>query len=121
MACSLSIGREASNDQPYEWLTAQFAASAKRDLNFFVDVGELEDHATLGGSGPNFRDATRRFRDVLKAKGYSLAYTEVPGGQHAPQYWPPQYLSGVRPGVPQCPARARRIHRPAHPRPAGEP
>lgn len=40
-----------------------------------MDVGELEDHPTLGGSGPNFRDASRRFRGALKAKGYDVTYT----------------------------------------------
>jgi enterochelin esterase family protein len=88
-------GAEGSNGEPYEWLTAQYAGSAKRDLTFFLDVGELEDHPTLGGSGPNFRDATRRFRDALKAKGYSLTYAEIPGGQHAPQYWMQRLPVGI--------------------------
>lgn len=80
-------GAEASNEAPYEWLTSEVRRLPKRDVRFFLDVGELEDHATLGGSGPNFRDANRRFRDALKAKGYRVEYAEVPGGQHAPQYW----------------------------------
>jgi enterochelin esterase-like enzyme len=80
-------GAEASNGAPYEWLTAQMAAGARRDVTFFLDVGELEDHPTLGGSGPNFRDANRRFRDALTAKSYRVTYTEVPQGQHAPEYW----------------------------------
>jgi enterochelin esterase-like enzyme len=80
-------GAEASNSAPYEWLTARVSAAPKRDVRFFLDVGEGEDHPTLGGSGPNFRDANRRFRDALQAKGYATTYTEVPGGQHAPAYW----------------------------------
>jgi hypothetical protein len=44
----------------------------RSDVTFFVDVGELEDHATLGGSGPNFRDANRRFVAALRAKGFTL-------------------------------------------------
>lgn len=80
-------GAEASNDAPYEWLTSQVAAAPKRDVRFVLDVGALEDHPTLGGSGPNFRDANRRFRDALRAKGYPVVYAEVPGGQHAPEYW----------------------------------
>jgi enterochelin esterase family protein len=88
-------GAEASNDAPYEWLTAHVGALPRRDVVFFLDVGELEDHATLGGSGPNFRDANRRFRDALKAKGYHVTYAEIPGGQHAPQYWMTRLPVGI--------------------------
>jgi enterochelin esterase family protein len=72
-------GAEASNDEPYEWLTSQVASIPKRDVRFFMDVGEYEDHATLGGAGPNFRDATRLFRDALTTRGYDVIYAEVPG------------------------------------------
>lgn len=80
-------GAEASNGAPYEWLKGRVASLPKRDVTFFMDVGALEDHATLGGSGPNFRDATRRLRDALLAKGYAVTYMEVPGGQHRPEDW----------------------------------
>src|ERR1051325_11449219 len=83
-------GADASNDAPYEWLTAEVRRLPKRDVRFVLDVGELEDHATLGGAGPNFLDANRRFREALQAKGYDVVYTEVPGGQHAPIYWTPR-------------------------------
>ena len=83
-------GAEASNDAPYEWLATRVAQLPRRDVTFLLDVGALEDHVTLGGSGPNFRDATRRFHDALLAKGYPVTYTEVPGGQHAPQFWTPR-------------------------------
>lgn len=89
-------GAEASNAAPYEWLTAQIAAAPKKDVRFFLDVGELEDHATLGGSGPNFRDANRRLRDALKARGYEFTYTEVPNGQHAPAYWMTRLPVGIQ-------------------------
>jgi enterochelin esterase-like enzyme len=80
-------GAEGSNDASYEWLTEQVRTSTRKDVRFFLDVGELEDHPTLGGSGPNFRDANRRFRDALKAKGYDVTYLEVPGGNHAERCW----------------------------------
>jgi len=80
-------GAEASNGEPYEWLTTQVSAGTRRDVRFYMDVGEYEDHATLGGSGPNFLAASRRFRDALLAKGYRVKYVEVPKGMHAPQYW----------------------------------
>jgi enterochelin esterase-like enzyme len=80
-------GAEASNGSPYEWLTEQVKRAPKKSVRFYLDVGELEDHPTLGGSGPNFRDANRRFRDALKAKGYDVTYTEVPAGNHAERWW----------------------------------
>lgn len=88
-------GAESSNAAPYEWLTSQVRASPKKDIRFVLDVGEGEDHPTLGGSGPNFRDASRRFRDALKAKGYDVTYTEVPGGNHAPRWWRERLGEGI--------------------------
>lgn len=88
-------GAEASDSPPYEWLTAQVPRSPKRNIRFFLDVGEVEDHATLGGSGPNFRDANRRFRDALQAKGYSVDYAEIPEGQHGPAYWMTRLPVGI--------------------------
>jgi enterochelin esterase-like enzyme len=55
----------------------------------------LEDHTTLGGTGPNFRDATRRFRDALVAKAYEVIYTEVPGGEHGEPWWRPRLSAGI--------------------------
>ena len=88
-------GAEASDAPPFEWLTSQVARSPTRDIRFFLDVGEVEDHATLGGSGPNFRDANRRLRDALKAKGYTVEYAEIPGGQHGPAYWMTRLPIGI--------------------------
>lgn len=88
-------GAEASNGAPYEWLTAQARAAPKKDVRFFLDVSALEDHPTLGGSGPNFLHANRRFHDALVAKGYDVTYTEVPNGQHAPQFWRPRLAAGI--------------------------
>jgi hypothetical protein len=47
-----------------------------RDIRFFVDVGSLETHPAVG-VGPVFIDAVRRFRDVLRTKGYPVIYTEL--------------------------------------------
>jgi len=88
-------GAEASNDAPYEWLTTRVKERPRSDVTFFVDVGELEDHATLGGSGPNFRDANRRFVAALRAKGFAVAYTEVPGGMHGEPYWMQRLPVGI--------------------------
>jgi enterochelin esterase-like enzyme len=88
-------GAEESNQAPWEWLTRQVAASSKRSIRFALDVGALEDHPTLGGQGPNFLDASRRFRDALTAKGYDVTYTEVAGGNHGPEWWRPRLSAGI--------------------------
>jgi enterochelin esterase family protein len=88
-------GPEATNGEPYEWLAAQVKAAPQKPIRFVLDVGALEDHPTLGGAGPNFRDASRRFRDALVAKGYDVTYTEVPGGNHAPQWWKARLADGI--------------------------
>jgi enterochelin esterase-like enzyme len=88
-------GAEGSNDAPYEWLTTQVANAPHKPVRFALDVGALEDHATLGGSGPNFLEANRRIRDALRAKRYDVTYTEVPGGNHAPQWWRRRLAEGI--------------------------
>jgi len=88
-------GSEASNDAPYEWLTAFVSREPRAAVRFWMDVGAGEDHPTLGGRGPNFLGANRRLRDALLAKGYDVTYTEVPGGQHAPQYWMLRLPDGI--------------------------
>ena len=80
-------GAAASNDAPYEWLAGQYRASPRLDLVFLLDVGDQETRGALGGAAPSIRDANRRLRDVLLAKGYRVTYTEVPGGQHRPEDW----------------------------------
>jgi enterochelin esterase-like enzyme len=88
-------GAEGSNGPPWEWLTTQVRAAPKQDVRFVLDVGENEDHPTLNGAGPNFRDASRRFHNALVARGYTVTYTEVPGGNHAPQWWRVRLPEGI--------------------------
>jgi enterochelin esterase-like enzyme len=57
------------------------------NVRFCLDVGSTETRGALGGAAPSLRDANRRLRDVLKAKGYTLDYFEVPGGVHSPESW----------------------------------
>lgn len=84
-------GAEGSNAPPWEWLTAQVAGTPKREVRFLLDVGSRETVHVLGGSGPAFIEANRRFRDALVAKGYAVTYTEVTGGVHAPLTWRPRF------------------------------
>ncbi|MEP7324993.1 MAG: alpha/beta hydrolase-fold protein [Gemmatimonadota bacterium] len=88
-------GAEGSNGPPWEWLTIQVKAAPKKEIRFLLDVGENEDHPTLNGAGPNFLEASRRFRNALVSKGYAVTYTEVPGGQHAPQWWRLRLPEGI--------------------------
>lgn len=81
---------EGSNGAPYEWLTQQFASSPQKDVRFVMDVGALETAKVMGGAGPVFIEANQRLRDVLKAKGYTVDYTEIPDGGHAPRFWRPR-------------------------------
>jgi enterochelin esterase family protein len=101
-------GREASNDPPYEWLTAQYAASPRKDIRFLLEVGERESGGALGGAAPSILEANRRLRDALREKGYRVAYAEVPNGTHSVETWTErlpaaiveltQVLSGLLPG-----------------------
>lgn len=88
-------GALASNSAPWEWLTDQVKAADHKDVRFYLDVGALEDHRTLGGNGLNFLDANRRFRDALRVRGYVVTYSEVPGGQHAPEWWRLRLPDGI--------------------------
>ena len=80
-------GDEGSNDPPYEWLTSQYAASPRRNIRFFLEVGALETQGALGGAAPSILEANRRLRDALRKKGYEVTYEEVPGGTHSPESW----------------------------------
>jgi enterochelin esterase family protein len=88
-------GNEASNSPPYEWLTDQFAASARRPIRFVVDVGSRETVGALGGSAPSLLNANKHLADVLKSKGYAVEYYEVPNGVHAPESWRTRLAPGI--------------------------
>jgi len=80
-------GNEGSNDEPYEWLRAQFASAPKKDIRFVLEVGTGESVGALGGAAPSILESNRRLRDALRAGGYSVAYVEIPGGRHATETW----------------------------------
>lgn len=78
-------GNEGDTSE-WEWLTRQVAQSARKPVRFYIEVGALETRPVLG-KGPIFIEANRRFRDALKAKGYDVTYSEVPGANHSPEHW----------------------------------
>jgi len=88
-------GAAGSDAAPFEWLTAQYAASPKRDLRFFMDVGATETHGAMNGTAPSILEANRRLRDALRAKGYEVSYFEVPNGGHAAEFWRQRLPAGL--------------------------
>ena len=67
-------------DDEYEWLTRQFVSSPKLPIRFYFEIGRLEDLSRTRPDSPTNLIANRRFRDVLKAKGYTLRFDEISGG-----------------------------------------
>jgi len=77
-------GNEGASE-PAEWLTAQFKASRRLPVRFYLDIGGGETHKAA--NGVVFIDANRRLRDVLQTKGYTVQYSEVPNAMHEPGHW----------------------------------
>jgi enterochelin esterase-like enzyme len=75
-----------------EWLTKQFVNSPKLNIRLFLEVGLMEDGATL--TGPSMLDTNRRMRDVLVAKGYGVRYQEFNGG-HEYLNWRGSFADGL--------------------------
>ncbi|MGH7742265.1 MAG: alpha/beta hydrolase [Candidatus Eiseniibacteriota bacterium] len=88
-------GAAGSNGPPFEWLTAQIGSSPRRDVRYVLDVGSTESRGAIGGTAPSILDANRRLRDALRARGYEVTYTEIPGGVHAPLTWSPRLPVGL--------------------------
>ncbi|HYD14984.1 MAG TPA: enterochelin esterase [Hyphomicrobium sp.] len=55
-----------------EWLTRQYAASPAKPIRFFLSAGLFE----MGRDQPGILETTRHLRDVLVAKGYTVAHRE---------------------------------------------
>ncbi len=68
-------------DLEWEWIIRQFAASPKLPLHFALMAGlfDSDPYPKLRGS-PSSLQANRHMRDVLLAKGYTVAYREIAGG-----------------------------------------
>ena len=76
--------RPDSENEP-EWLTRQFVAGKKLPLRFYLDVGLFETGPTPHG-GPDMVTVNRHMRDILKAKGYEVDYSECNCG-HDYLHW----------------------------------
>jgi enterochelin esterase-like enzyme len=73
---------DVDNEEP-EWLARQFAAKARSNVFFYLDVGQMEDRP---GEGTSLLAANRHLRDILRAKGYRVQYSEV-YSDHDPVHW----------------------------------
>jgi enterochelin esterase family protein len=72
------------------WLTHEYLTAPRRDVRFFVEIGRFEQ----GGGFTSDVAENRRFRDVLKAKGYSVQYSEFTGG-HEYVCWRGSFADGL--------------------------
>jgi enterochelin esterase-like enzyme len=85
---------EGEGASEYEWISRQFASTAKRDTAFYLDVGGSETLVAPGG-GPIFKEAVAHLRDVLTTKGYAVQFDEVPGGEHEYMHWRSKFADGL--------------------------
>ena len=68
------------SDDEYEWLTRQFVTSPRLPIRFYLQAGRLENLSRARPDSPTLLVANRHFRDVLKAKGYSVDLSELTAG-----------------------------------------
>ncbi|MFY9553312.1 MAG: enterochelin esterase [Blastocatellia bacterium] len=64
-----------NRDAEPEWLTRQFVSSKRLPLRFYMNVGLFETGPSPGGA-PDMVAVNRHLRDVLRAKGYEVEYSE---------------------------------------------
>jgi len=73
IALSGSFWWKPAGTQDAEWLVNEVRAKPKLPVNFYLEVGEMESY-------PLQIQSNRDMRDVLKAKGYVVGYSEFDGG-----------------------------------------
>jgi enterochelin esterase family protein len=78
-----------------EWLTRQYLDAPKLPVRFYLEAGLLENRRVPGREGASLLVANRHLRDVLKAKGYTVHYTEFVGG-HDFACWRGTLADGLR-------------------------
>lgn len=66
------------------WIAREYIARPLLPLRFYIEAGRFETELQTNEPGwGNFLLAARYMRDVLRAKGYSVAYSEFSGGHNA--------------------------------------
>jgi enterochelin esterase-like enzyme len=80
---------EMNVDSEPGWLTRELVDAPKAPVRFYIAAGKFEHFY------PNsLLSENRRLRDVLKAKNYSVNYTEFSGG-HDPICWRSVFVEGL--------------------------
>jgi enterochelin esterase family protein len=87
-------GFEDGGATAYEWVAAQFAATPRRDIRLYLEVGGAETRLA-GGSPVSIKTANEHLRDVLIRQGYDLTYIEVPDAQHEYGHWKAAFGPGL--------------------------
>ncbi|WP_082772079.1 alpha/beta hydrolase-fold protein [Actinoplanes sp. TFC3] len=83
----------ASGESEPEWLTREVLRGPRRDVRFYLDVGDRETAVFTEGT-PDQRSVNRRFRDALRAKGYPVTYAEY-AGDHDYLNWRNTFADGL--------------------------
>lgn len=65
-------------EREHEWLARQFAESPRVPVRFYLEVG-VRELATPPENGPTQVVVNRHMRNVLRAKGYDVRYSEFDG------------------------------------------
>ena len=85
----ISRAESLANDVCDEWLTEQYATSDLPPLRFLVHVGRYER--------AHYADpiaCSRRFADVVRARGHVVRYREYPAG-HDGLFWAHSLADGL--------------------------
>jgi len=81
---------EERMDEEPGWLTREFVTAPRLPVRFYLAAGRFE-HWFFPSS---LLTENRRLRDVLQAKGYTVAYAEFSGG-HDPVCWRGPFVDGL--------------------------
>lgn len=92
---SASFGWKPSDEHEDEWIARQFIARPRLPLRWYIEVGLLETQIeTTEPFWNNFLIGARYMRDVLRARGYTVFYSEFSGG-HNPMNWQGTLANGL--------------------------
>lgn len=82
---SASLWWSPPDDPEPEYHSRLVAREPAKPIRFWIEAGRFEIDRTAGGR-PGQLTVSRHFRDVLRARGYDVAWSEFPGG-HEYQSW----------------------------------